>query len=413
MKKIIKFVIGLSVFTFIILSIYSFFHTNKNSIIFLSDTHAVVDVKDRDLVWNTNSFNRIQSIFSNEKIKPSHIVWLGDTIDFMPEEWSIAKTWINWINKNTNAKQYAVMGNHDYLYYNYPEILGKFNNSKNNPNYLSYEIEARLKNTIARGDTVIKVDNAKQFIIGTELLIIETPDFNTTNKFNINSIKNINLNNNTIELNEPISDDFNIKNTAIRQGFTEKRGINYFLDAFKDTETKATKQVFFIGNNCFILMSMDNYFKRDLNAKNRAIPESDFKWFEEQLIKYEKAYNIIVVMHELPTSGKLLGNIYDPNDVIDYDNYTREKFMHLINKYNITAWVSGHNHPNIRTDNISYQYNNTTFLVSPSLGTNPESQVLRLELEDGTNELQFVYWSIDKNEIIKKILVKSKKLNLN
>lgn len=405
MKKIIKIILVLILFICITLSIYSFTHIKKYSVIFLSDTHAVVDAKDRDLNWNKNSFDRIKAIFSNENLKPTHIVWLGDIIDFMPEEWEIAKTWINWINKNSNAKQHAVMGNHDYLYYNYPEILGKFNGAKNNPNYLSYEIEGLLINTAFKGDSKIKVNNAKQFLIGREILLIETPDFNTQNKYHLSTVKNIDLVTNSIELNDSISDTFEVKNTAIRQGFTEQKGINYFLNAFKNTETKSTKNVFFIGNNCFILMSMDSYFKRDLNSKNRAIPETDFKWFEDQLIKYENTHNIVVVMHELPESGKVLGNIHDPNDVIDYDIYTREKFMHLINKYNVVAWVSGHNHPDVRTNKISHKLNKTTFFISPSLGTNTEGQVLKVELVNGSKSLRFEYWSIDKNEMIKQVLV--------
>lgn len=413
MKKIIKLIIGLITLVCIIISIYSIKYTKTARVTFLSDTHAVVDTKDRDLNWNKNSFTRIKAIFANKNLQPSHIIWLGDIIDFMPEEWEIAKNWINWINSNSNVNQYAVMGNHDYLYYNYPEILGKFNAAKNNTNYLSYEIESLLNKTVYKGDTTIKVDNAKQFFIGSEILLIETPDFNTKNKFHLSIVKNIDISTNTIELYDRTPDNFEIENTSVRQGFTEKRGINYFLDAFKNTTTKSTKNIFFIGNNCFILMSMDNYFKRDLNAKNRAIPETDFKWFEDQLINYEKTHNIIVVMHELPESGKNLGNIYDPNDVIDYDSYTREKFMSLVNKYNITAWVSGHNHPDIRKNNISYKHNNTTFLVSPSLGTNAEGQVLKLELENDAKLLRFEYWSIDKNEIIKQVSVQSKKLDLN
>lgn len=96
-------------------------------IVFISDTHAVDDAKDRDLQWNINSFERIKQVFGHESVRPTHLLWLGDIIDFLPSEWGIAKSWINWIIRNhASVKQYALMGNHDYIYYNYPEIQGKF-----------------------------------------------------------------------------------------------------------------------------------------------------------------------------------------------------------------------------------------------------------------------------------------------
>lgn len=412
MKKIAIKIIGISLTILILISINLESHVKKARVVFLSDTHATVDAKDRDLNWSKNSFDRIKAIFATENLKPSHVIWLGDIIDFMPEEWEIAKKWINWISKNSESKQYALMGNHDYFYYNYPEIAGTFNSfKKNNNNYLPYEIDGSLIKEIHKGDTIINVLDANKFLVDKEILLIETPDYNTINKYQINTIKKINKN--SIELNNPVLEDFKIKNTSVRQGYTEKRGIEYFLEAFKNTETKATKKVFFIGNNCFILMSMDNYYNRDLNAKTRAIPETDFKWFESQLIKYQNTHNIIVVMHELPESGKVLGGIYDPNDVIEYDNYTREKFIGFIDKYNIVAWVSGHNHPDIRKNTINYKYNKTTFLVSPSLGTNIEGQVLKLDIVNGKNSLDFEYWSTDKNELIKKIEISVNKININ
>lgn len=411
-KNFLNIILLLLIYSFLSTSVFATNTVSNKSIVFISDTHAVVDAKDRNLNWNNNSFERIQAIVNTPSLQPTHIIWTGDIIDYLPEEWEIAGTWIRWIQNNSKIKQYAVMGNHDYFYYDYPEVFKNFNYAKGNPNYLSYEIKSNLKENVKKGDLSIKVNNVKDFLVDKQILLIQKPDFNTNNKYFINTIKNIDEINHIIYLSNPVTNNFSIENTSVRQGITESRGIQYFLNAFKTTETKETKNAITIGNNCLILMSMDNYYKKDINNLSRSISDDDFKWFENQLKKYEKTHNVIVVMHELPESGKNLGEIYDPRNVVDYDDYTRKKFFSLIDQYNITAWVSGHIHPDARTDKVQHQYKNTTFLVSPSQGTGKEGQVLKLELLEGSNSLIFNYWSIDKNEVIKQILVKGKSIRL-
>lgn len=409
MKKFKLLIISGIFIICIIFSIYSFTSSKNARIVFLSDTHAVVDSKDRDINWNKNTFTRIKSILSNQNLKPTHIVWLGDIIDFMPEEWEIVKIWIDFISENSNAIQYAVMGNHDYNYYDYPEAFYKFYTSKNNSYYLGNSIEDHLISNINVGDISFKVNDAGKFLIGYNIIIIEKPGSNTQNNYIVGTVKSIDVNNNIINLEKPITRNFSNNDTTVRQGLTESIGINYFLNTFKNTKTQNTKDVFYVEKNCFILMSMDNFFNRDIEGKSRAISESDFIWFEKQLMSCSNKYNIIVVMHELPQSGNLLGGIYDPNDVIDYDEYTRKKFKQLINKFHITAWVSGHNHPDVRNgivnSIINYGNSTTNFFISPSLGTNSEGQVLVLDIDNDSKLLNFRYWSIDKNEIIKTIAV--------
>ncbi len=65
------------------------FHSNEATarVVFISDTHAVDDAKDRDLQWNINSFERIKQLFGHESVRPTHLLWLGDVIDFLPSEW--------------------------------------------------------------------------------------------------------------------------------------------------------------------------------------------------------------------------------------------------------------------------------------------------------------------------------------
>jgi hypothetical protein len=129
-------------------------------VVFIADTHAVDDAKDRDLQWNINSFARIKQLFEHESVRPTHLLGLGDMIDFLPLEWDIAKSWVDWIIRNyASVKQYALMGNHDYIYYNYPEIQGKF---------LTFmpEVESFLRTPAREGDTRLFVKDAKQFIGG-------------------------------------------------------------------------------------------------------------------------------------------------------------------------------------------------------------------------------------------------------
>jgi hypothetical protein len=361
-------------------------------VVFISDTHAVDDAKDRDLQWNINSFGRIKQLFGHESVRPTHLLWLGDVIDFLPSEWDIAKSWVDWIIRNhASVKQYALMGNHDYMYYNYPEIQGKFL-------AVMPEVESFLSTPAKEGDTRLFVKDAKQFVEGQQILLIETPDRDTSNRSHLGIVKDVDVRRNLIQLVEPLTASFAKSSTAVRQGFTEARGIASFLSTFAGTETRSTNNIFFVGNTCFLLLSMNNFFSFDPRTlKTRGISEEDFDWFEEQLAKYHRTYNIIVATHEMPTSGKSLGNLHDPNDTIDFDESTRKRLTGLISKYQISAWVSGPTHPNARTDVVHSTQATTHFLLVPSLGTNPEGQVLTVDLHEGARSLDFKYWSTDKH----------------
>jgi UDP-2,3-diacylglucosamine pyrophosphatase LpxH len=369
-------------------------------VVFISDTHAVDDAKDRDLQWNINSFERIKQLFGHESVRPTHLLWLGDVIDFLPSEWDIAKSWVDWIIRNhASVKQYALMGNHDYIYYNYPEIQGKF---------LAFmpEVESFLRTPAKEGDTRLFVKDAKQFIGGQQILLIETPDRDTSNRSHIGVVKEVDPRRNFIQLVEPLTASFAKSSTAVRQGFTEARGIASFLSTFAGTETRSTNNIFFVGNTCFLLLSMNNFFSFDPRTlKTRGISEDDFHWFEAQLAKYHRTYNMIVATHEMPNSGKSLGNLYDPNDTVDFDESTRKRLTELIYKYQISVWVSGHTHPDARKDVVHSTQATTHFLLVPSLGINPEGQVLTVELHEGAKYLDFKYWSTDKHAFFRQVSV--------
>lgn len=369
-------------------------------VVFISDTHAVDDAKDRDVQWNINSFGRIKQLFGHDSVRPTHLLWLGDMIDFLPSEWDIAKSWVDWIIRNhASVKQYALMGNHDYVYYNYPEIQGKF---------LAFmpEVESFLRTPAKEGDTRLFVKDAKQFVTGQQILLIETPDRDTSNRSHIGVVKDVDARRNSVRLVEPLTASFAESSTAVRQGFTEARGIASFLSTFAGTETRSTNNIFFVGNTCFLLLSMNNFFSfNPRTLKTRGISEDDFHWFEEQLAKYHRTYNIIVATHEMPNSGKSLGNLHDPNDAIDFDESTRKRLAELIGKYQISAWVSGHTHPDARTDVVHATQAMTHFLLVPSLGMNPEGQVLMVELHEGAESLDFKYWSTDKHAFFRQVSV--------
>lgn len=382
-----------------------FLHTPLafSRVAFLSDAHAVVDAKDRNIQWNENTKTRIRSLFFSEKLRPDHIIWLGDMIDFLPAEWRIVETWVNWIESNYKVNQYGLMGNHDYVYYNYPEIQGRFNRGLNNRLVVNGEIESNLSRSSSAGDKKLYVNNASDFLVNREVILIQTPDFDDKNKFQIGVIGAINKKENSITLKSPVENSFSKNTTAVRQGFSERRGISSFKKAFSKTKSKDTKSVFYIGNTVFILLSMDAWFSQNLESKGQLITASDMVFLERQLQKHQKTHNIVVVMHELPDDGASLGGMHDPNKVIEFDRPTRKKLRSLVKRYEVAAWVSGHTHPNARTDVVNHHDGTTTFILSPSVGTNTEGQILILDLVQGEKKLRFQYWSVDKGDLIKEI----------
>ena len=374
-------------------------------VVFVSDTHASVDAKNRDPRWAANSSTRLDQLFADDRTRPTHLVWLGDIIDFLPAEWDIARSWVARIQRgHPSVKQYAVMGNHDYFYYPYPAIMGKFNSSRT-PGYLSTETESFLRAPVKAGDTRLLVTDARRFLPGRQILLIRTPDRDGSSPFQIRVVKAVDAAQQAVDLTEP-ANVFQAGSTAVRQGFTERRGIAAFLSAFSGTETRDTKGVFLIGNTCFIRLSMDRWFDRDTSThKSRAIPDEDLRWFETQLAKYSRTHNVVVLTHELPESGKVLGGLHDPNDATDLAQSTRDRLMALIRRYPIAAWISGHTHPNARTDAVSSTNPSASFLLVPSLGMCPEGQALVLDLHAGATALDFQYWSTDQHSYFERISV--------
>lgn len=403
-----KIAIFISLCILLFVTVKLFEKKNEMRVVFFSDAHAVVDDKDRNVQWNINTLSRIKSALTEQALMPSIVVWLGDMIDFLPAEWEIVQTWIDFVGGHRRISQYGVMGNHDYLYYNYPEILGKFNRSLKNNNYIDHEIESTLSFEASVGDVSIRVVDASAFLAGHEIILIETPDHDHNNKFWSGVVRKVNVQEGQIVFESPLTKAFSVKSTAVRQGFSENRGVSSFLKAFKNTKSQDTKGVFFVGNTCFILLSMDRYFKRDFSARGPLITEQDMLFLEQNLLAYKNTHNIIVVMHELPDSGSNLGGLFDPSDSTEFDDPTRLWLRKIIKDNSATAWVAGHTHPNARTDSVHYSDGVTNFFLSPSIGTSEEGQLLYMDLQSGSEFYSFKYWSLDGKELIKEVLVPAK-----
>lgn len=375
-------------------------------IVFIADTHASVDSKDRSDVWGKNTFTRLQEVFSEKGVHPTHLVWVGDLMDFLPSEWNIVRNWVKWVSStHSDVAQYAVMGNHEYIYYDYPEIQGVFNNPLRD-GYRRDEVESFLAASAQPGDIQIMVKSAANFVVGSQVLLLETPPRDTSEHFYIGLVRHVDKVRGTLELAEPVPTMFLSDTTAVRQGFTEKRGIVSFLATFEGTETTSTKSVFTIGNTCFVLISMDRFFDFDDHSKRtKALSEDDFHWLEAQLAKHQPTHNIVVVSHEMPNSGSALGGLFDPTDTVDYNDETRARLMALATKYEVSAWISGHTHPDARKDVVHSLVGKTNFLLVPSFGMGAEGQALVLTPRDGSNSLDFEFWSTDQKSNFGKISV--------
>src|SRR5690606_35579455 len=122
--------------------------------------------------------------------------------------------------------------------------------------------------------------HAADFLNGREVLVIQGPDFDGQNQFHVDVIDTIDEKDNSITLKHAVQNDFSRNITAVRQGFSEKRGISYFKKAFSKTKSKDTKGIFHIGNTVFILLSMDAWFSRNIDSKGQLITASDICFLE-------------------------------------------------------------------------------------------------------------------------------------
>lgn len=378
--------------------------TSSLRVMFVSDTHASVDATDRNPQWGTNTFSRLQSGFAS--LSPDYLVWGGDLIDFLPAEWNEVKTWVDWVKTNhPNVEQHAVMGNHDYMYYDYcatgscavwlaPQ---------------AQEIETYLTATGSAGATAITVKSTDGFIVGQSVIVIETPDYNTTNNYKLTTVAAINSAT-SMTLTDALNVTYAANTTAVRQGQANARGISKFLETFAGTTTKDTKHVFTVGNTAFILLSTDNYFSSTrTDGFLDAISTEDLDWLEKNVAAYHLTHNVIILTHILPDVGSEI-NVYDWSPTISYFSpEIKNRFRQIASNYNVVAWVMGHAHPDARTQTVNGQntarWGNTTFIELPSTGVGAEGQLVTIDFTSGASTIDFKYWSTNTSAYFKTVAV--------
>jgi hypothetical protein len=343
-----------------------------------------------------------------KSLSPNYLVWLGDIIDFLPAEWDIVKTWVDWVKTNyPGTEQHALMGNHDYLYYDFPDVYDKF------LDILPNEIETHLRAQAVRGQKILTVKNTDAFIVGKSVIVIQTPDYDTSNKYFVSHIAAIDSAANTITLRDELNHTFMPNTTAVRQGYSNARGIKKFLATFSGTKTTSTKHVFTVGNTVFIMLSMDNFYSgQSIKDKyiNTISPE-DLDWLERTTAKYHQTHNVIICTHIAPDKGSEIGGLHDwgsPTLSI-FSPEIKNRFRLIAANYKVAAWVMGHAHPNARKDTVSGKntdiWGSTTFLLCPSLGMGSEGQIISVDFANGGTILDFKYWSTDTGKCIKTVSV--------
>jgi metallophosphoesterase superfamily enzyme len=375
-------------------------------VMFIADTHASVDEKDRSLTWGVNSFSRLQSAF--KLLSPNYLVWLGDMIDFLPAEWDIVKTWVDWVKINyPGTEQHALMGNHDYLYYHFPDVYDKY------LDILPNEITTSLTAKTVKGQKILNVKNTGAFIRGKSVIVIQTPDYDASNKYFVSHIAAIDSAAKTITLHDKLNHTFMPNGTEVRQGYSNARGINKFLAAFSGTKTTSTKHAFTVGNTVFIMLSMDNYYSgQSINDVSiNAISREDLDWLERTTAKYHQTHNVIICTHFPPDKGSEIGGLRDgkASTLNRFSPEIKNRFRLIASNYKVAAWVMGHVHPDARTDKVSGRntdvWSSTTFIMCPSLGMGSEGQLISVDFANGGTILDFKYWSTDTGKCFKTVSV--------
>ncbi len=120
-------------------------------------------------------------------------------------------------------------------------------------------------------------------------------------------------------------------------------GTGYFTQLERVSGTKILK----LGNNIFILISEEHNPEFDNNNLASTIPQKRFEFVEKYLKKYSESNNIFIINH-VPLGGTTAFSktwFYGNNkNWIQITN----KFMTLLDKYNVTAHISGHIHSDYR-----------------------------------------------------------------
>lgn len=124
-------------------------------------------------------------------------------------------------------------------------------------------------------------------------------------------------------------------------------GDNYGTGYFTEMERISGTKVLKLGNNVFILVSEEHNPEFDHNNLASTVPQKRFEFVEKYLKKYSKSNNVFIINHT-PLSGTTAFSrtwYYGLNK--NWIHLTN-KFMNLLDNYDVTAHISGHIHTDYR-----------------------------------------------------------------
>ncbi len=132
-------------------------------------------------------------------------------------------------------------------------------------------------------------------------------------------------------------------------------GTGYFTQLGRQSGTKVLK----LGNNVFILISEEHNPEFNSDGLDGTIPQKRFEFVEKYLKKYSESNNIFIISHT-PLSGT---TAYSRTWYYGLNKnwlHITNKFMTLLESYDVTAHISGHVHTDYRRRDEPNDHDKTT-----------------------------------------------------
>ena len=319
-------------------------------ILFLADTHYCDDpARNPGLTWTANSNKNITAAL---KLRPGQVHWLGDTMDFNLSEYGHVRAMVTLAKKTVpDVHIHALMGNHEYAYYKWPEIMDGF------PDDLPREVQCTLSKPAFKGQDTIRVDeDVSGVVTGHKLLMVGCPEDAFPPRFDIMTVKGADAKGKTITFTGPLAHDYSIGDFA-RQGWSNSRAINHFraafagTNAFDSTTPVSTKYSYRTGNTLFIFLGTDQYHPQSaVNPELYCGPlsQADLNWLEDVIADNHNTCNIIMQTHINPAPGSDIGTADWHDSLCQYEPGVQARFKSICRKYRVPLWMFGHVHANWR-----------------------------------------------------------------
>jgi hypothetical protein len=246
-----------------------------------------------------------------------------------------------------------------------------------------------LTEDVAIDQKFIKVEDASRFSLEEKEMNSQIDGLQNENmivlksnkniRASLNFIERIDMENNTIYFKNNFAYPFE-KGDSVFQGRDSDKIIRFLKQTQRgDINADRLSHTIIHGNNAFIMLSSEDYFKSvriqsNTNTLVVSLSEQTMIWLESEIVKHNDK-NVFVFSHwAVVGTGVFQAS---EGDNRNFDINTSLRIKKILSENNVVAWFHGHSHLPPGSDYVQYNspdgFGSTTFIHVPSPSGRPTS----------------------------------------